>query len=140
MWVWIKPKAPMISLRMTTYSHCFVMVGSKNGVELYLTFDLTFKTLTYILSQSGFSLIQHIPCQIIHISDKIISNVKKQIWSLHMQLHNHQLYVKEQPSQSYNICSVVSRINTEGNSFSYGIQHWNNWYCFPRTSARQSTV
>jgi len=66
----------MISLRMTTYSHCFVMVGSKNGVDLHLTFDLTFKTLTYIISQSGFSLIQHIPSLIIHISDKIISNDK----------------------------------------------------------------
>jgi len=34
-----------------------------------------------------------------------------------MKLHNHQSYVKEQPSQSYNICSVVSRINTEGKFF-----------------------
>ena len=34
-----------------------------------------------------------------------------------MKLLNHQLFVKEQPSQSYNICSVVTRINTEGESF-----------------------
>ena len=46
-----------------------------------------------------------------------IRTIKSRIYSLHMKLLNHQLFVKEQPSQSYNICSVVTRINTEGESF-----------------------
>ena len=46
-----------------------------------------------------------------------IRTIKSRIYSLHMKLHNHQLLVKEQPSQSYTICSVVTRINTEGESF-----------------------
>ena len=46
-----------------------------------------------------------------------IRTIKSRIYSLHMKLHNHQLLVKEQPSQSYNICSVVTRINTESESF-----------------------
>jgi len=39
-------------------------------------FDLTKHILTFIIIQSGFSLIQHISCQFIHISDKISEQLK----------------------------------------------------------------
>ena len=33
-----------------------------------------------------------------------------------MNLHKHQLYLIEQHSESFNICSAIIRINTEGKS------------------------
>jgi len=33
-----------------------------------------------------------------------------------MNLHKHQLYLLEQHSESFNICSAIIRINTEGKS------------------------
>jgi len=49
----------------------------------------------------------------LHISDIFIRNVKSRRYSLHMNLHKHQLYLLEQYSESVEIWSAN---NTEGKS------------------------
>ena len=79
-------------------------------------FDLTKHILTFIIIQSGFSLIQHISCQFIHISDNISEQLKAE-YILYIWNYSIISCLWKNSQASYNICSVVTRINTECESF-----------------------
>jgi len=49
----------------------------------------------------------------LHISDKLIRNVKRRIYSLPMNLHKLQLDLLQQHSESFNNWSAIIWINTE---------------------------